>query len=725
MKANKKFIEDNASSHIADTIFLVIIIGLCAMLVTVEVGRAIIPVLIGIGCAWAAGAIVGWFLAQQQDTGSPNALVTSEYDFVITWEDFLEEWNNSYIQINTDLTNYMNIYNFTYLQQVRRAENEVSAFVSYDVWQDVVANMTTLQSYRENVTKSLIGMLHSYNRLDASIISYLYDTADLVYAQPVKATQASQLLWNTNPIWRPISAVSTGNYQYKLQYGTFPVGYSGNYSIGDSLYITFMYVPSGKYIVLNNTATGIETNYSTAGVKDIQGALCEIVDVSTDANYGTGFDGTEVYVWGMPDSFNFLEAESREYLISETWAGGGGKAPGVNDTLEFGSYKNISYIWVFGQIGNHYHVYVDGAPFESGVIAPSGDPTHSGVKVNINQKVKMISEHVDETHHQITAISTTGFYYNNYMNCYAIQVNTTDDGKAYIVNRGFPNANQSNLQAINAIGIWWMADSYIGIYDAMMNNSEILWNLYHANGWYNTSDIPSEFMVVPPDVIFDNLDALTNLPMNASQAIYYAWMYQLINYYNENPNSTAVYDDNNQTMYDLGIRVNATLVHGANTVFNESWVYVSPLLSDFEICSNNSYNLTQGLFIFEPDGRHVYNAYTGDNFTVYNITLDGNQVDCITLGHQTMSEYMLAEYGFNLSFAGEWIFPEVGTDNLYTMLSVVAICAGIMLYVFGRFGKEQHGFLKIIGILLMLAGFVYLAYIYIVAPILNYFGWLL
>lgn len=711
MKANKKFVEDNAgSSHIADIIFIMIVVGLCAMLVTVQVGKAIIPILIGMGVAFFGGALVGWWLSQQQDTGTPDALVTSETDYVLSWNDFLEEWNNSYISENTHLRNYMNTYNFTYLQNVRRAENEVSAFVNYTDWDAVVENMTTLTGYKENVTYSIIGMLHCYNRLEANIISYLFDTMNFDYTQPIKQPVRG------GP-WYAINAMSAGSYQYKLKFGTFPAGYTGKYSIGDSLYITFIYVPDGKYILLNRTVNGLpqQTNYSAKGVYDLQGMRCEVVDVSRDANYGTSLDGTQVYVWGMPVSFNPLTPPSIDYTIISVH---NGTIPsGANYTMQFGCKKYIDFVGLYTWGGDTYKVYVDGVLFANGTV-PGG--ARMVYNVSINDNVTILTTQCTGHSHSIHGVRCPGYFYNIWHYCEAVKITTTHDGTVYVHGPG--NFYLSRLTADRDIGLYWMSDSYVNIYDAMIQQSHILWNLYHANGWYHTTDIPSDFIVVPPDVIFDNLDALSDLPLNVSQAIYYAWMYQLIRYYDENPNSTAVYSDNNQTMYDLGIKVNATLVHGVNTPFTGQYVYVSPLLNDFHICKGEYYNLTQGLFIFNPDTSHVYYAYAGDNFTVHNITLNGVQVDCITLGHDTMSEYLLGEYGFNLSFAGEWEFPEVGYDDTYLMLAGVAIAIGIVMFAFGRFSKEKHGGIATLGLLLMIAGFAYIAYIYAVAPILQFFG---
>jgi hypothetical protein len=232
--------------------------------------------------------------------------------------------------------------------------------------------------------------------------------------------------------------------------------------------------------------------------------------------------------------------------------------------------------------------------------------------------------------------------------------------------------------------------------------------------------------VVPPDVIFDNLDALHNIPFNASLGIYWTLLRQIVDFYNSNPNYLDSYNDSDVYAFDDGIIINGTLVHNETTIFTNHSLYITPIFSDLELCSNTSYNLSQQIFIYDIIDRKIYYGYENDTLNVTNITIDGTLTNCTTLGRQTMHDFILGKYGFSISFAGEsWQYP--GTDYTnYEYLAVGCIVGGIILAIAGA-GKDAGArkIFKYLGILLIAIGVCIFIYIFVIEPILDWFGWLL
>ncbi|GAG20204.1 unnamed protein product, partial [marine sediment metagenome] len=263
-------------------------------LITVQQSEG--AILIGIGI-FVGGFIIGWFMTSGHDSSSPDAQVISEENYILTWNDFIEGWNNDYISGNTNLANYMMMYNLTYLDSVRRAEHDVASYVHLTNWSDVQTNMTSLVDYKENITKFIISTLHGYNRVEVSILQHMYDTDSWSYTTPMKIGKhyitGDQYAWMDLELYGSQSFPPNYNVptQYKVCFGTHPVGYNGDYDIGDKLYVTFMYVPNGNSITLKNLNSDEETVY-TQGVHDLEGLLNEVIDVTIRDSGLPSYDNT-------------------------------------------------------------------------------------------------------------------------------------------------------------------------------------------------------------------------------------------------------------------------------------------------------------------------------------------------------------------------------------------------------------------------------------------------
>jgi len=718
MKSNKssKFNRKNLKTAVG-ILTILICFGMVFNLVVVEQVEAVVitgtGIVIIMGATFIGGLIVGWLTNTGHDSSSPDALVISEENYILVWEDFNEEWNNDYIQANTNLHNYMMMFNLTYLDSVRRAEHDVASYVNLLNWSDVENNMTSLISYKENLTKFIVATLHGYNRIEVSILQHVYDTDAWSYTTPLKyAPYAHHSTGETNYDWTELTDYGYDepdqqDFQYKVNFGTYPVGFdtgggesglplkTGGYNIGEKFYVTYIYVPNGNFITLKNLDTNDETTYSQ-GVYDLQGEENEVMDVtiydygSTSAN--ENLDRTGVYLFGVPTDFDVLQDTLKTYntglLLSSV---------GESQSLIFEATKYINEVTVEGTEGSS--LYIDG-------ILKYDFPHYQTIPIPIDDYVKNITmQQGTLASGRIVSITTEGYIYPDMQG--KLKVVTEHAGTAYITD---------DLPARGRVGLDWMVNSYKSIYDSMIVQAKILWNLYHANGWYSTDDIPSEFLVIPPDIIFDNMDVFGNLPLDEAQAIYYAWMAQLIDFYNKNPDYTGTYDDTNMTVFDDGIIFNATLVHGNKTIFSNHEIYISPLLNDLDLCKNNSYNLTQKVFIYDITANYIYYGYVGDNLSIHNITIESIETDCVTLGRQTMHDFIMGKYGFSISFPAEWEFPPIdGGEEIYTIIAVALICLGVPIWLLG--GKKYNK----VGILMIVVGACIIIVIYAIPAIVDFF----
>lgn len=682
---------------VAKVLSIAICFTVAFSLVTVETTEAILGIVCIVVGAFVAGAIIGYLANEGHDKTSPDGLVTSQANYVLVWNDFVEEWNNDYISENVNLANYMMMYNLTFLDSVRRAEHDVASYVNLLNWSDVESNMSSLSGYKENVSNFIVSTLHGYNRIDVSILQHMYDTDVWAYTTPMKRAKVYTAISTYHYDWRELNYCGTSGIdyvQYKAPFGTHPVGYDGNYDVGDKFFVTFLYVPSGYSITLKNLDSNVETTYND-GVHDLQGKRNEVIDVDVTTYPHVGIDNTRVYLFGLPTDFDILVDTYINYNPGLTYS----TEP---QSIVFESEKFIKEIGVKIIYGVSYEadIYLDGV-FKSRWGMESQTVTLNEYASNIT-----IVPIGSGSSAYITRIQSEGYIYSD-----------MNGGLKVVTDSGGTSDVTDNLPDRGRVGLDWMVNSYKNIYDAMIINSKILWNVYHANGWYSTDDIPSEFIVVAPDMIFDNLDVLKNLPMDKAQAIYYAWMAQLINFYDENPDYADTYDDTDMTVFDDGIIINASLVHGGKTVFTNHLIYISPLLNDFYICKDNFYNLTQKIFIYDITGNYIYYGYVGDNLTVHNITIDDVGTDCVTLGRQTMHDFLMGKYGFSISFPAEWIFPVAGipSTDIYATIAVAFICLGVPIWLFA--GKKYNK----IGILLVVIGGGILIYIYVLPIIIDFF----
>lgn len=700
MKANQSSKNFKNATRI---LTVAICIGLAFSLIAVEQSEAILGIALVIAGVFIAGVIIGWLANDGHDVTTPDALVTSEENYVLVWNDFFEDWNNDYIDENVDLANYMMMYNLTFLDSVRRAEHDVSSYVHFINWSEVEDSMTSLTAYKENITKFIVSSLHGYNRIDVSVLQHIYDTDVWSYTTPMKHGKAQNpdsndwsrlTFYGDKYMFIPqYNQMMHIGYQYKVPFGTYPVGYSGDYDIGDKFFVTYIYVPTGNFITLKNLDTDVSNTYY-GGVHNLQGEATEVISVTARDSTVPSFDNTGVYLFGVPTDFNIL---SDNFIIYNT--GLGDVDAGSSQTLTFEKSKHIESIYISATGTGTTYVWINDELFTTLSQANSW--------VNINDYVYEITIENNIDTFCLKQIKTEGYIYHDMTG--RLRVDTDLAGTAYITD---------NLPARGRIGLDWMVDSYKTIYEGMIINAKILWNLYHANGWYSTDDIPSEFLVVPPDVIFDNMDALKNLPLDDARAIYYTWMGQLIDFYDENPDYVGTFDDTDMTMFDNGIVINASLIHGGNTVFDNHQIYISPLLGDFVICKDNLYILTQKIFIYDITDTYIYYGYIGDNLTIHNISIDGVETECVTLGRQTMQDFLVGKYGFSISFTGEWQFPEIVSAKTYLTIGIGCIVSGILIAVASSGKYKKY---RVIGYLLILIGSGVIVFTYIIPAIQSFF----
>lgn len=454
---------------------------------------------------------------------------------------------------------------------------------------------------------------------------------------------------------------------------------------------------SGSYLyatMSNNNVTKIlPTDMSILSISDQ--ALGGVV-------YGVAADGLNSYVGASDAGTRNVWKYQIETYTGQTETGLGFTEPNHNQSFVAPMEKSVDSIRIVYDVGSpeYFTLLIDGNSYGS----YSGNTSKIG-----NNYIYEVSYHGTFTELTLkcengTSAKIGGVLCSNYYGADlngGMIVDTTLDGQCNVT---------EGLPARAAIGLNFFSDTIATIYEGMEENAFYLWSLYHSFNWYNTSDIPSDYITLPPDIIFDNLDAVNTLSPDKGLAIYYAWLKQIVEFYDENPEYLGSISDENFTTFDDGIIINCTLVHGGDEIFNLNRVYILPRITDMEVCINTTYELSQQLFIFNIDTLTIYTGYTGDSLFVYNISVDGEDVTCVLLGRQNMQNFTLGKYNFSISFSGEeWEYPELGGYGIVDLLiygGIACLICGCLSFLY----KKTRGlgkFLLAVGIVLIIIAIIY------------------
>ena len=666
MKSN-----NSDSYRVKKTISIFILIasfGIVFSMITVPtIGATITPVQLG---AIMLGGLIGNFLYDlfTGDNQPDNpSLANSQANLLLAWEGSAERINNQFKQSDVDVMNFVNLFNVSYLYWIRQAEHEVASVISITNWHDAKDNMTSFDLFEDALKSFMLSQLSKYSAIDIYALRDMYDT---------DAKDDISVLSDNGVAMNPDTFL----------YGLQPF-------VGDrntEWYLVDVYVPTGESLKIDGDSYA-------EGIYQFGGERHNLTEVSSDSILITGFPTN--YDLFTRKWYNVTDEliESSHDLNTNIYINrhvDNLTATAGNSFVQDIGYKDDGG-WHRFSDGTHTYS-ISGKLIEIGVFGTLSIPLPTVGSIKCSYKIHDIFYRPDALRLWIET-SLAG----------------NMDIKQYI----------TDSDNINFYGV--ILPFLSTIEQGMDLQAHILFNYYHNHGWYSTDDIPSQYLVIMPDLNFDNLQALAGLNITEAQFIYYSMLKQLDNETLWVQNNI---DSKNISITDFGKwMVKAKLVHGGNTIFDHTWVWVVPQTGDLYLVNNSNNILNQSVLIFNPDDGTIYMGYSGDTLHVYALLEDGEYQDNMTVERQTLHDFLIAQYGFDVSVFGEWVFPSGTTEMIYNSLAIAGIISGIVVWGLGHSKNSEgkkRGYLKILGILMIIAGGLYLLYAYIIYPFAHFFGWL-
>ena len=657
---------NNPNGHITKkriSIFVMILsLGIAfSMIFVPTVGATLTPVRLG---ALILGGLVGNFLYDifvGENAPDNPALQISQENLLLAWEGSAERINNQFKQSDADVMNFVNLFNVSYLYWMRQAEHEVADVISYPTWYDAKANMSAFTDFEDSLKSFMISQLSKYSAIDIYAIRDMLDTNDKT---DISVNDGS-------------GQINPSTFVYGLQ----PFVDDRN----TEWYLIDVYVPTGESL-------NIDGHPYTHGIYQFGGEICNITSVSSDSVFITGFptdyDIFTRHYYNVTDELitNSLSGNTRIYIN-----------------------RNVDSLTVTA-VGANGGKYVDDGgshPF----------PASCTQTYIIIGKLQSIEDYGNAPLANIKcSYSTHDIFYRP--DALRLYVHTSLAGDVDI------NQYLANKDVINFYNV--IIPYLQTIEDNMELQAHILFNYYHNHGWFTTDDIPSNYLVLMPDFNFDNIYALMGVNLTEATFIYYNWLKQLDNqtlWVNPNIDSTDI------SISDFSkYMIKGKLTHGGNIIFDNAWLWVVPQTGDLNLVNNSNNILTQSVLMFIPSTGLMYMGYVGDTLHVYALTEDGDYQDNMTIGRTTLQDFLVIKYGFDVSVFGDWVFPTGIDITVYTTLAIIGIVAGIPIYAVGKYSKGKNGkgrgYLKVIGILMIIGGVGYLVYLYILYPLVHFFGFI-
>jgi len=267
-------------------------------------------------------------------------------------------------------------------------------------------------------------------------------------------------------------------------------------------------------------------------------------------------------------------------------------------------------------------------------------------------------------------------------------------------------------------------DSFNIIYDAMYDAGYALFTTYKGLGYNAANDIPNDELIIYPDWLMSNLEALQGVNQSEFYFMYYALLSQLNESFLWAQDEISA-DNFNITDNFADYMLNATLERSGTDIFNHSLVWCSVLHSNMAIQKGQTITLNQTCLFYNVDNNTIYMGYSGDNLTIHNITYKSNEIDNTTLNITTLGLLASSTYGITLDQNSSF------TDALAAILAAVsgntdwllyagvgAIIGGVILMAVAKDNKAMSK----LGIVLIVLGIVILLWIYVISPLLGGLG---
>lgn len=661
IKSSKKY------KAISRILTVTICVSLAFALITTPQSEAIIGVII---VSVIVGGVIGWLL---HDTNSVDniadnpALQLSEENLLTAWEGTAERISNQYRENNIDVLNFVNLFNLSYLYWVRQAENEVANVINYTSWYNAKNNMTAFDDFDDSLMDFILSQVAKYSAQDIYVFRDILDT------------NAKSGIDVTTP---------DGVIDSTFSYGLRPMVSNRN---GD-WYLIDIFVPSGQSLK-------VDGNVYIEGVYQFLGDIHQLSEISSDSILISGFPTNfDIYTAKNYEDLNVTVMPDYNYVPS-----GQARFLHINrhiDTLYFDGVGTNTYTG-WADINGDYHLV--GTSTGDIVCYPNAYVQYAhfyGVGGHASAVTKIRADIVyDDLFYRPEPIT--------------MKIETTLAGNLALAEH---ITDRDTINFYDTI-ITYMKTLKTG----MELNAQILFNFYHSHGWFDTDDIPSQYLVVMPDLSFDNIYALAGLDVNEAMMIYYAMLKQLDN---ETLWAEPNIDSTDITISDFGKwMVKAKLIHASDTIFDNVWVWIVPQSKTLDLNNGSDIVLTQSIMFFVPSTQEMFMGYSGDTLHIYSILEDGEYVETTSITRMSLQEFLITTYGFDVSVFGEWEFPQL-VEHAEIYLTIAIACLGIGIPVRFLGDKFKGGKYKHIGTLLILAGIGIIVFVYVLPAIQGFIDWI-
>ncbi|HEC76051.1 MAG TPA: hypothetical protein ENI33_02185 [Thermoplasmatales archaeon] len=286
-----------------------------------------------------------------------------------------------------------------------------------------------------------------------------------------------------------------------------------------------------------------------------------------------------------------------------------------------------------------------------------------------------------------------------------------------------------------------IVDVYNTIKNNMVINAQTTFETY-SELYDNISEMPEDEIPIFPDVVLDNIEALGNLTVDNALPLFYMILNQLSN--STLLNYTEITDMNLTVPNYVGKIFNITVKKWTDEInytilVNSSLCYILPQEKDLTLEKGRTYILSSSETLeFTPSGGYdkrieqkiwIFNLQTHEvieiphsiyTVEVHNITIDGDEVNSVTLDITDIATLTQTEWGFRFTITDTVPEPTVTEQSWLDWLEehkglVVVVCTvlGILLMASSKKGSGGHT----IGILLLIAGIGMAFYFYILPAI--------
>ena len=668
----------------------------------------IIPVAIGVGM------LAGWLLSEYfDDSSDPNYDVYEEQISHAYWNETINELQDQYNLSRNDDINMRLLYDNTYLAAVRYAENEVASYVNCSTWADAKANMTSFDNFNQTARHILLYKMGNVGYTDCLVLDYAHH-ADYLSFIDLEVDGSPQ---------------STFSWGVQAHNNTYNGSYIGEY------FLNYVYVPKNGYIVVDGT------NYTGGNTGDILTFVSMSLDMlladEEPASYNITDYSDGCYINGLRVDFPInadhdigdLSYHTGEWVVYSPATNGLYAYETIFDydsPVHVDSLEMYAHQLTGANLYAEYRIRCDGTVVytDAGPGYPSGTWHYEGW-ISVDQdcsKLEIGTKKRQHGDHYHTRAKCTSWSEPDYSCGYFYRLDNSSVVLNYTTLSNF-NLN-TNLSNRNHVYSDFWNGSFSTIYSAMNSSAYSLWNYYRCvMGWENPGDIPSDNLIIYPDWLMSNLDALAGLNVSEFLIIYYVLLQQ----FNDSVlwNGTLT-DEIDSTLFNISdfsdTVIKATLVHSGSEVFNQSWVWMVVYTDDLNISTGTTITLNQTCLFFEIENKQLWLGYAGDNLTIHEIKVSGSPVGETNLTITTLSAFLSATYGIDLegsSFQGALgsLFGSA-SDQLILILGLVGV--GVVC----SFSRK----LKVIGFLAFAGAAGLFVYWYVwpyIEPVIDFFRGLL